>query len=91
MFAGGCTLESAEAVCDSARDSILDGLESLVDMSLLRRAAIGDGLRFQMLETVREYGLEQLGDGDRAARVRRAHAEHYLDFAERAGQMLRGS
>ena len=64
VFAGGCTLEAAEAVCDPGEDlaeEVLDLLGSLMDKSLLSRAETEDGEgRFWMLETVREYALEQL-------------------------------
>jgi predicted ATPase len=73
VFAGGCTLETAEQIC--AAD--LDTLQSLVDKSLLRRT----GERFSMLETIREYALEQLeGSGERATTERR-HSDHYAAFA----------
>src|SRR5207249_4728926 len=57
VFAGGCTLEAAEAV---GGGDVLDGLESLVDQNLLRQEAEGPEPRFTMLETIREYALEQL-------------------------------
>jgi tetratricopeptide (TPR) repeat protein len=66
VFNGGFTLSAAEAVCGPAA---LDGIAALADHSLLSRA---DG-RFQMLETVREYALEQLAD-DRPIRDRHARA-----------------
>ena len=73
-FAGGCTLESAESVCDAA----LDSLSVLVDDSLLERA----GERLRMLETIREYAAERLElEGD-AEIVRRRHAEHFLELVE---------
>src|SRR6266545_3144848 len=73
-FAGGCTLESAETVCDAA----LDSLSVLVDDSLLERA----GERLRMLETIREYAAERLElEGD-AEIVRRRHAEHFLELVE---------
>ena len=63
--------------------SVLDGLASLVDNSLLLQAEGSNGeARFGMLETVREFGLEQLetsGDGES---TRRAHAAYYLALAE---------
>ena len=50
MFAGGCTLEAAEAVCDPRQDpglSVLDGMSSLVDKSLIQEVdAAPDELRF---------------------------------------------
>jgi hypothetical protein len=74
-FGGGFTLESAVAVCDAS----LDGLATLIDDSLLER----DGERLRMLETIREYALEQLREADEDAEfVRRRHAEHFLKLAE---------
>ena len=81
VFAGGWTLESAEAVCGP---DALDGLATLVDQSLV---APGGG-RFSMLETVREYALERLtADGELDA-ARSAHAEAFAAFAEVAGRGL---
>jgi predicted ATPase/DNA-binding SARP family transcriptional activator len=74
VFGGGFTLESAVAVCDAS----LDGVATLIDDSLLER----DGERLRMLETIREYGLEQLAADDEAEFVRRRHAEHFLKLAE---------
>ncbi len=56
----------------------------LVDHSLLRQEAIlgGDG-RFRMFETVREFGLERLAESGEHEAARRAHAAHFLAFAER--------
>ena len=69
VFPGGCTIEAAEAV--AAPEETLDvfgGIASLVDESLLRQEEGAEGEpRFRMLETVREFGLEQLeasGDSD---------------------------
>jgi predicted ATPase/class 3 adenylate cyclase len=95
VFVGGWTLESAEAVCDPeglGLDS-LDGLTSLVDKSLIRRTDLdgrrgaggGDGRpRFSMLETIREFGQEQLAAGNDHDGVVRAHAEHFLALAMQA-------
>jgi predicted ATPase/class 3 adenylate cyclase len=74
VFAGGCTLETAEAVCEAD----LDTLQSLVDKSLVR---IREGDRFWMLETIREYAAERLGERGEADELRRRHAEHYLELA----------
>ena len=76
VFAGGCTLEAAEAVCGAD----LDTLGSLVDKSLVRQ----DDDRFTMLETIRDYALERLEAGDRKEVVLRRHAEFFLDLAEEA-------
>ena len=77
VFAGGCTLESAEAVCDAD----LDTLESLVDKSLVR---IREGDRFWMLETIREYAAERLEDSGEAEMLERRHAEHFLELGKEA-------
>ena len=57
VFAGGWTRQAAERVCgEGLRVQVLDGLESLVEHSLVQRATLGgDELRFDMLETIREY------------------------------------
>lgn len=72
VFRGGCTLGAAEA----AADADLDVLQSLVDKSLVRAT----GERFWMLETIREFALEQLGEPE----LRDRHAWHYLAVAEEA-------
>jgi predicted ATPase/DNA-binding SARP family transcriptional activator len=74
VFSGGFTLESAVGVCDSS----LDGIATLIDESLLER----DGERMRMLETIREYALEQLASDEESEYVRRRHAEHFLKVAE---------
>ena len=86
VFAGGCTLEAVEAVCNTREDlgvDVLEGVASLVDNSLLVRPVSDDSVpRFFMLETFREYArerLQQSGDADEAAR---AHAAYMLVLAE---------
>jgi predicted ATPase/class 3 adenylate cyclase len=83
VFAGGCTLEAAEEVCDAD----LDALESLLDKSLLRRL---DG-RFSMLATIREYAAERLRESVDEAAVRRRHAEFLAQLAEAGYAALRGA
>ncbi len=90
-FTGGWTLEAAEAVCDPKVLGLdaLDGLTSLVDKSLVRRTDSIDGEpRFSMLETIREFGLEQLGAGDDLGSVLRRHADYFLDLAVEAESHL---
>ncbi|MGH2558670.1 MAG: tetratricopeptide repeat protein [Thermomicrobiales bacterium] len=71
--------------------SALDGLASLVDKSLLYRIETDeDESRFGMLETIREYGLEQLDASGEATNARQQHADYYLALAERVGPLLTG-
>ena len=76
VFRGGCTLDAAEQVVGAN----LDGLQSLVDKSLLRHTEE----RFWMLETIREYAHELLEGSDEADAMRRRHADHYLALGELA-------
>jgi predicted ATPase/DNA-binding SARP family transcriptional activator len=73
IFAGGCTLEAAEGVCDIT----LESLGTLVDNNLLRRR----GSRFLMLETVRHFAVDRLEEAGEAE-VRLRHAEWLTDLAE---------
>jgi predicted ATPase len=86
VFAGGCTLEGAEAACNATEDlgvDVLDGIAALVDNSLLVQRASDDGEpRFVMLETFREYGRERLLEYGEAADTERAHAAYMLVIAE---------
>jgi non-specific serine/threonine protein kinase len=83
VFPGGFDLGSAVAVAGDHVVTILDGLGALVDQSLLRQAEGPDRTpRFEMLETVREYGLEQLEASGEAEAIRRQHAAFVLDLAE---------
>jgi predicted ATPase/class 3 adenylate cyclase len=91
VFTGGWTFEAAEAVCDPEELGLdtLDGLTSLVDKSLIRwTEPPGQPSRFSMLETIREFGQEQLeGAGDLELVLRR-HAEHFLRLAVEADPHL---
>ena len=78
VFAGGFTLEAAEAVCGPRA---LDGIAALTDHSLVTRAAAG---RFGMLETVREYALERLAESGEADAVRDRHARAFAALMEGA-------
>jgi predicted ATPase len=81
VFAGGFRLEAAEEVCDAT----LDGLESLVHKNLLRHTAE----RFWMLETIREFASEQLGESVEAEDTQRRHAWYFLAFFESQAEALR--
>lgn len=82
VFAGGCTIEAADAVYVADKDlDLVEGLASLVDKSLLRRQG-EDELRFFMLETIREYAVERLEETGLQAEVRDAHAGFYYQMVD---------
>jgi predicted ATPase len=89
VFAGGCTLEGVEAVCDAKADldlDLLEGMASMVDKSLMQQVAQADSeSRFLMLETIREYAREKLEASMEEASTRRAHAAFCLILAEEEG------
>jgi predicted ATPase len=98
IFAGGWTLEAAEVVAqvgqspDSTGMSVLDGVASLLEKSLLLQIEQeGEEPRLIMLETVREYGLECLVSSGELERMQQAHAAYYLQLAEQAEPELRGT
>jgi non-specific serine/threonine protein kinase len=93
VFVGGWTLEAAEAVCQGLPGpAVIEGLAALVDASLARREeGPGGEPRFGMLETTREFGLEQLAASGEEAAARRFHAQWCLAYAERAEPELTGS
>jgi predicted ATPase/class 3 adenylate cyclase len=87
-FRGGADLDAIGAVASDGADP-LDAVASLVDKSLVRQEELPDGdVRFGMLETIREYAEERLDERDDAEAVRRRHAVHYLELAERLAPRL---
>lgn len=91
VFAGGFTLDTAQAVATSGTqptDDVLPPLSTLVDQSLVQRIDRPGPSRFAMLETIRAYGLEWLSaNGDEDA-VRHAHANAMRDLAFQAESAL---
>ena len=105
VFAGGWTLEAAEAIggtaaaevgagmtaAGAAGREVLDGLTALVDQSLVQGEEQESGPpRFALLETIREYARERLAASGEAPTIQRAHADYYLALAERAEPELHG-
>ncbi|HEX6509508.1 MAG TPA: AAA family ATPase, partial [Chloroflexota bacterium] len=94
VFVGGFTLEAAEAIATDAEPhpmDVLEGLGSLVDKSLLQREDGGQGgYRFRLLESMREFALEQLAQAGERDAAGRCHAMHYLALAEQAEPDLIG-
>jgi predicted ATPase len=81
VFAGGFDLDAAQAVGAASETEgcqLLDQLGLLVDKSLvLAEQGPGAGMRYRLLETVRQYALEKLGESDEADAVRTRHRDHY--------------
>jgi tetratricopeptide (TPR) repeat protein len=98
VFAGGCTLATAEALCGGTPDleplglDVLDGADSLVDKNLLQaQEGPGGEPRLAMLQTIREYAAERLAESGEEAALRRAHAAHFLALAQEAEAQLSGA
>ncbi|MFD7403436.1 BTAD domain-containing putative transcriptional regulator [Streptomyces sp. NPDC059866] len=89
VFAGGCDLTAAEAVCGPAA---LEALGSLVDKSLVVAAPSGEGgeMRYRLLETVAEYAGERLDEAGQRKETERAHLTHYRELARTTDPLLRG-
>jgi predicted ATPase/DNA-binding CsgD family transcriptional regulator len=93
VFRGGIDLAVIESVCTRAGIGVmvLDGLQELVDQSLLRQLRPTGTPRYLMLETIREFAAERLaGTPDQAARLRGAHAAAFLSMAGESGRPLTG-
>jgi len=91
VFAGGWTLEAAEAVgaaADLSEKDVLDLLSNLVEKSLVSMEA--EGQRYRLVETVRQYAQERLDEAGEADATRTRHLAFYLAMAERASPELVG-
>ncbi|MFF2330315.1 MULTISPECIES: BTAD domain-containing putative transcriptional regulator [unclassified Streptomyces] len=95
VFAGGCTLAAAEAVCaDGPEDAreVAGLLGSLVDKSLVVAAPADDGgMRYRLLETVAEYTAERLDGAEERDTVERRHLVYFRELARGAEPGLRGA
>jgi predicted ATPase/DNA-binding winged helix-turn-helix (wHTH) protein len=93
VFAGGWTLEAAEAVCSGggvAREAVLDLLARLVEKSLVVLNDESAEARYRMLETIRQYAFDKLLASGEADVVRTRHLTHFVDFAESVRTRLIG-
>jgi predicted ATPase/class 3 adenylate cyclase len=93
VFAGSFDLAAAEDVLtghDLDALDVVDVLGRLVDKSLVVAETVGTETRFRLLETIRDYAWERLDETDAVDTTSRRHAEHFIGFAERAGEGLRG-
>ena len=87
VFAGGARLEAIEIVCGAVDIGVpvLDGLQELVDQSLLRQVSRPGSVRYVMLETIREYASERLAAMPEAEAVRHGHAAAFVALVEADG------
>jgi predicted ATPase/DNA-binding CsgD family transcriptional regulator len=94
VFAGGWTLETAEALSQKTTINspvILNTLASLLDHSLIQQSGQEEEEpRLLMLQTLREYGLELLAESGELQTVQAAHVHFFLALAEQAEQELQG-
>jgi predicted ATPase/DNA-binding XRE family transcriptional regulator/exonuclease VII small subunit len=93
VFAGGFTIESAEAIGAAGgvgRDDVLGLLGDLVEQSLVIAGSAPQGRRYEMLEPVRQYASEKLEVSGEAIATRERHAEYFLALAEAARGFLLG-
>ncbi|HYU63557.1 MAG TPA: adenylate/guanylate cyclase domain-containing protein [Verrucomicrobiae bacterium] len=92
VFGGGWTLAAAEGVAQPEELGLdaLDGLSSLVDKSLIRADEPNGRPRFSMLETIREFGQEQLSAAGELDLVRQRHGQYFLELALEAEAHLTG-
>ncbi|MEU8762936.1 BTAD domain-containing putative transcriptional regulator [Streptomyces sp. NPDC048659] len=90
VFAGGCELEAAEAVCGGGAPEVLDVLGALVDKSLVVAVPGERGMRYRLLETVAEYASERLDEGGERGVAERRHLEYYRELARVTDPALRG-
>jgi predicted ATPase/class 3 adenylate cyclase len=93
VFAGGFSLEAAEAVTAGGAvgvDDVFDLLATLVGRSLVVADTEGVDARYRLLETIRQYAQEHLDASGYGDKLRTEHAVHYADFAEEAMAGLAG-
>jgi|GEM_PF-952515 len=91
VLAGTFDAHAAAALTGQPVHEVREDLAALVDRSLLTRAAdVSGAARFSMLESLRQYGLNELGDDQRSL-ARDAHLAHFAEFAQTADSGLRGA
>jgi predicted ATPase/DNA-binding CsgD family transcriptional regulator len=94
VFVGGCTLQAIEALTQMLGDDptiVLEGVASLVDKNMIYMERLDEEeARIQLLESVREFGLACLQESGELERLRHAHMQYYLSWAEAGGAALFG-
>jgi len=93
VFTGGFDLDAAQSVGASSgveQYQVMDQLGLLVDKSLAVADDVAGAMRYRLLETVRQYALERLGESGEADVVRDRHRDHYTDMATEFVSPIRG-
>jgi predicted ATPase/DNA-binding CsgD family transcriptional regulator len=93
VFAGGCTLPAAQALCattDIHAAQIVDLLSRLVEKSLVVPEDADGEVRYHLLETIREYAMKRLSTSQGADETRNRHLDYYLNWAEEAETLFLG-
>lgn len=93
MFTGGCSLESAVSVCSGngiTKREVLDLLASLAQKSLIQTHETPVGIRYEQLETIRQYGQEKFLAGNEVNILRKQHLKYFVELANQAEPELRG-
>ncbi|MEU7852152.1 LuxR C-terminal-related transcriptional regulator [Nonomuraea sp. NPDC049141] len=93
VFAGSLDLEAAEAVCAGegiSRDEVIDLVIGLVDKSVFLREEQRPGVRYRLLDTIREYGRERLIAAGQEMALQQRHRDYYRALAARARAELFG-
>jgi predicted ATPase/DNA-binding SARP family transcriptional activator len=90
VFLGGFDVTAAASVVGKPLAQLEPIVWSLAERSLVRLVPSSSPSRYQMLETLRHYGLERLAETDRLVSVRDRHCRHYGELAGRAAPALRG-
>jgi DNA-binding CsgD family transcriptional regulator/tetratricopeptide (TPR) repeat protein len=93
IFAGGWTLDAAQAICTGDTISpveVMDLLSNLVDKSLVIVDDHDSGRRYRLLETIRQYALQKLVAAKRAVETQNRHLAYFLNWAEMAEVHLAG-
>ncbi len=93
VLPGGCDLETAEAVCSDhviAAADVADHLRALVDKSLVIAVPVAGGVRFNLLQTLAQYGRDRLAERGDAKRIRDAMAAHFAGLCAHSADAFVG-
>ncbi|HNB41852.1 MAG TPA: AAA family ATPase, partial [Anaerolineales bacterium] len=93
IFSGGWSLESAESVCSGNgihKKEVLDLLTSLAQKSLIQPYETPSGIRYEQLETIRQYGQEKFLASGEADILRKQHLQYFIELANQSEPELRG-